>query len=404
MARTPDTKGRPGYENGNAYGGAYATGRRTDGGSTDGGSTDSGSTKGGAAEQFGRGTDAGDRHRGTSRGNAHGADADKLHGQHGATAHDGEPEHGADEEAHRNVNGLERLVSLAAGGAIASYALKRKDWTAIGFGMLGGALIERGVSGRCAMYGALGLTSAADDQHGRTPRRTDGGLTRQHGGSATVDAKKAVKIERAFTINGRTPQELHAYWRKLENLPRIFSHLESVTERDQRRSHWVAKAPLGTSVAWDAEIINDVPGEIIAWRSLPGSQIPNAGAVNFREAPGGRGTELKVSLEYEPPAGKLGAAVARLFGEEPAIQVREDLRRFKALQEAGEIPVSENPGQGPRARTTFDAEVNRGTTGGDVRGLKREAATEAHQPRHQPPPSDDARGRNATHDYKEPRA
>jgi hypothetical protein len=96
--------------------------------------------------------------------------------------------------------------------------------------------------------------------------------------------------------------------------------------------------------------------------------------------------------------------VARLFGEEPAIQVREDLRRFKALQEAGEIPVSENPGQGPRAKGTFDAEVNRGATGGDVRGLQQEAAADAHQPRHQPPPSDDARGKNATHDYKEPRA
>jgi hypothetical protein len=126
--------------------------------------------------------------------------------------------------------------------------------------------------------------------------------------------------------------------------------------------------------------------------------------VNFRAAPGGRGTEIKVSLEYEPPAGKLGAAVARLFGEEPSIQVREDLRRFKALQEAGEIPVSENPGQGKRARKTFDASVNRGDTGGDVRGLQRRAAGDAHQPRHQPPPGDDARGRNSTHDYKEPRA
>jgi hypothetical protein len=146
-----------------------------------------------------------------------------------------------------------------------------------------------------------------------------------------------------------------------------------------------------------------VPGELIAWRSVEGSQIPNAGAVNFRRAPGGRGTEIKVSLEYEPPAGKLGAAVARLFGEEPSIQVREDLRRFKALQEAGEIPVSENPGQGKRARKTYDARVNRGATGGDVRGLQREAADAAHQPRHQPPPADDMRGRNTTDEYVEPR-
>lgn len=381
MPRTPDTMGRPRY--GAGFGDARATG------------DDNGN---------GNGRDGGDRNRGTARLNAHGADDRKPHGQHGATARDGEIEAGADAQAHRNVNGVERLVSLAAGGALAAYALRRKDWTALGLGVVGGALIERGISGHCAVYDALGVTSAADDAHGHLPHHAEGGLTRQHGGSATVDAKRAIKIERAFTINDRTPQELYAYWRKLENLPRIFRHLERVTEADARRSHWVAKAPLGTHVAWDAEIVNDVPGELIAWRSVAGSQIPNAGAVNFREAPGGRGTELKVSLEYQPPAGKLGAAVARLFGEEPAIQVREDLRRFKALQEAGEIPVSENPGQGPRGKTTFDAQVNRDQTGGDVRGLQQRAAGNAHEPRHQPPPADDARAKNSTHDYEEPRA
>jgi uncharacterized membrane protein len=358
MARTPDTMGRPQYP----------------------------------------GTDAGDFRRGTARENARGADPAKPHGRHGATAHDGE-----EERAPTNVNGLERLVSVAAGGALAAYAFRRKDWAALGMGLLGGALIERGVSGHCMAYSAMGLTSAGDDGGAAAPHRARG-LTRQHGGTATVDAKKAIKIERAFTINHRSPDELYAYWRKLENLPRIFQHLASVTERDGRRSHWVAKAPLGREVSWDAEIINEVPGEILAWRSLPGSQIPNAGAVNFRAAPGGRGTELKVTLEYEPPAGKLGAAVARLFGEEPAIQVREDLRRFKALQESGEIPVSYNPGQGKPPKQTFDAQVNLGRTGGDVRGLQQEAAAEAHTPRHQPTPSDAARGENTTHEYAEPRS
>jgi hypothetical protein len=147
-----------------------------------------------------------------------------------------------------------------------------------------------------------------------------------------------------------------------------------------------------------------VPGELIAWRSAPRSQIPNAGAVNFREAPGGRGTEVKVSLEYEPPAGKLGALVARLFGEEPAIQVREDLRRFKALQESGEIPVSENPGQG-RAR---QGHVRRaGEPRRDGRRRARPAARGRRRRAPAAPPAaavDDARGKNATHDYEEPRA
>jgi uncharacterized membrane protein len=133
-------------------------------------------------------------------------------------------------------------------------------------------LVERGVSGRCSVYDALGVSSAGHAER----------VVRQHGGEATVDASRAIKIERAFTINDRTPEELYAYWRKLENLPRIFGHLESVRELDARRSHWVAKAPAGTSVSWDAEIVNEVPGRIIAWKSLAGSRIPNAGAVNFR--------------------------------------------------------------------------------------------------------------------------
>ena len=294
-------------------------------------------------------------------------------------------------------------MSVAAGGALAAYAYRRKDWAALGLGVVGGALIERGVSGHCGVYDAMGLTSAGEGDRGAAlPHRDEGGLTRQHGGSATVDAKKAKRVIQTFTIFGRMPGELYDYWRKLENLPRVLQHLESVKELDNRRSHWKAKAPAGTSVEWDAEIINDVPGEVIAWRSLPGASVPNAGAVTFREAPGGRGTEIKVNLEYEPPLGKLGVAVAKLFGEEPSVQVREDLRRYKALMEAGEIPVSYNPGQGKPPKTTFDAQVNLGWTGGDVRGLQQQAASDAHQAVHRPMPGDEVRGENTTFTPKNP--
>lgn len=318
------------------------------------------------------------------RAQAH-ADPHKEHGRHGATARAEEQGEG------RNVNGVERLLSVAAGGALAAYALTRDDkgWGALGLGLLGGALLERGVSGHCGVYGALGLTSADE---GRRPQPT-----RQHGGAATVDAKKAVKIERAFTIYGRTPDELYAFWRRLENLPRIFQHLESVTEHDARRSRWVAKGPAGMTVDWEAEIVNEVAGEIIAWKSLAGSRVPNAGSVNFREAPGGRGTEIKVVLDYEPPAGKLGTLVARMFGEEPAIQVREDLRRYKQLVETGELPVSEIPGQGERARVAeFNARVSRGDTGADLGGFQERAPGEAHEPQHVPHPADAERGINTT--------
>jgi uncharacterized membrane protein len=119
--------------------------------------------------------------------------------------------------------------------------------------------------------------------------------------------------------------------------------------------------------------------------------------VTFRDLPAGRGCEIKVVLDYEPPAGKLGVAVARLFGEEPSIQVREDLRRYKALVEAGELPVSENPGQGARARTAeFNAMVSRGNTGADLGGFQERASAEAHEPQHVPQPADAERGINTT--------
>ncbi|GJG88194.1 hypothetical protein tb265_33750 [Gemmatimonadetes bacterium T265] len=325
------------------------------------------------------------------------SDPEKEHGKHGATARDGERE-----GPEQNLNTVERALSVAAGGALAAYGLKRKDWAGVAAGVVGGFLVERGVTGHCVAYDALGLTSVGDDEGAALPHREEG-LTRQHGGSGSVDAKSAKRVIQTFTIFGRHPGELYDYWRNLENLPRILRHLESVKELDNRRSHWVAKAPAGQTVEWDAEIINDVPGEVIAWRSLPKASVPNAGAVTFREAPGGRGTEVKVNLEYEPPLGKLGVAVAKLFGEEPSVQVREDLRRYKNLMEAGEIPVSYNPGQGKPPHQTFDAQVNQGKTGGDVRAAQQKAVGDAHQAVHQPMPSDQARGANSTLTPKEGR-
>lgn len=155
----------------------------------------------------------------------------------------------------------------------------------------------------------------------------------------------AIDVSKAATI-GKPPSEIYAYWRRLENLPRFMDHLESVTEQGEGVSHWVAKAPAGTTVAWDAKITEERDGELIAWRSLDGAQIPNTGEVRFVEAPAGRGTEVHVQLSYDPPAGAVGAAFAKLFGEEPDQQVREDLRRFKRVMETGEIPTTEGQPSG----------------------------------------------------------
>jgi uncharacterized membrane protein len=130
---------------------------------------------------------------------------------------------------------------------------------------------------------------------------------------------------------------LYNYWRNLSNLPKVMSHLESVVESGAKRSHWVAKAPMGMTAEWDAEIINETENELIAWRSLEGSEIPNAGSVRFTKERTGSGTTIKVSLMYHPPAGKIGGYVARLLGEEPSVQIAEDLKKFKTMAEAGKL-------------------------------------------------------------------
>lgn len=155
-----------------------------------------------------------------------------------------------------------------------------------------------------------------------------------------------LELQATVTVNN-SPDDAYAFWRDLTNLPRFMQHLESVTPvadgdgSSDRRSHWVAKAPFGTSVSWDAELTSEEPGRRLAWRSLPGSRIDNSGTVHFAEAPGDRGTEVTVVLHYDVPGGKVGRAVARLVGENPVQQVRDDLRRYKQVVETGDIVRSD---------------------------------------------------------------
>lgn len=158
----------------------------------------------------------------------------------------------------------------------------------------------------------------------------------------------ALRVKAAVTIS-RSPEDLYRYWRQLETLPRFMKHLESVQVLDDRRSHWVAKGPAGTTLEWDADITEDRPNEVIAWRSIQGSDVNHAGSVRFAPAPGDRGTFVMVEMQYRPPGGMLGAAVATLFGEEPNQSVQMDLRRFKQVMETGEIITTE--GQ-PASRTS----------------------------------------------------
>ena len=147
-------------------------------------------------------------------------------------------------------------------------------------------------------------------------------------------------VKKAITVN-RPPEEVYRFWHDFRNLPRFMKHLEDVRVTGNRRSHWKAKAPAGTTVEWDAEVVDDRPNELIAWRSLEGADVDNWGSVRFAPAPGGRGTEVRVELDYAPPGGALGATVAKLFGEEPEQQMQDDLRRFKQVLETGEVVYSE---------------------------------------------------------------
>lgn len=153
---------------------------------------------------------------------------------------------------------------------------------------------------------------------------------------------RSVRIEHVTTIN-KPVHEVYQFWRRFENLPKFMRHLESVEVLDERRSRWRAKASAGMKVEWEAELLEDRPDEWIAWRSIPGSQIDNSGSIRFSPAPGARGTEVRVQLQYNPPAGALGRRIAWLFGAEPDQQVNEDLRRLKQLMETGEIPISDGP-------------------------------------------------------------
>jgi uncharacterized membrane protein len=156
-----------------------------------------------------------------------------------------------------------------------------------------------------------------------------------------------MRVRSAITVR-QPPADVYAYWHDFENLPRFMDHLESVEARDGQ-SHWKAKAPAGMKVEWDAEIVEDRPNELIAWRSVDGS-VDNFGVVRFVPAPGDRGTEIHLDMKYAAPGGALGATAAKLFGEEPEQQVKDDLRRFKQVVEAGEVVRSDGSPEGITAR------------------------------------------------------
>jgi uncharacterized membrane protein len=215
----------------------------------------------------------------------------------------------------QNLGDFERWASLIGGTALGALGVARGGFGGLAVAAVGGALVYRGATGHSYLYQALGISTAG-----------------KHSPQASIPATHGVKLEESVTILS-PPEDLYRFWRNLENLPRIMSHLDSVECIDERRSHWVAKGPLGVRLSWDAEIISERDNELIGWRSLRGSTVDTAGSVHFAGVPGDGGTEVRVVLKYDPPAGRVGAAIARMFGEAPEQQIREDLRRFKQMME-----------------------------------------------------------------------
>ena len=212
----------------------------------------------------------------------------------------------------KNVDDLERVMSIVGGTALALFGLKRFSLTRLGLAALGAKLIHRGITGHCPAYQRLGVTTASDGEG--------------------VRGNLGIKVERSIVVYAPS-DKVFRFWRNFANLPRFMDHLDEVQVLDAKRSHWIARGPGGVKVEWDAEIINEVPNELIAWRSTSGT-VDHAGSVHFELGPGGRGTIVRVSLQYDPPGGTAGHAVAAMLGGDAGARIEQDLQNFKRMIES----------------------------------------------------------------------
>lgn len=236
-----------------------------------------------------------------------------------------------DRSAESNVGELERWLSVFGGAALAMYGVERRGASGALLALAGAELVRRGVSGRCMLYDAMGISTVGDTRLGSLPH-PDAPTSR----AAVLQARHAIKFEQTVTVN-RPAAECYALWRDPENLPRFMSHVESVERTGDDHARWTLRLPGAGSVRMTAQVINDLPNELIAWKSTEDSTIATAGSVHFREAPGGRGTEVRLVMEAEPPGGgSMPKGIAKLLGKAPDAMLREDLQRFKQVAETGE--------------------------------------------------------------------
>jgi uncharacterized membrane protein len=231
---------------------------------------------------------------------------------------------------HMNVGKWERVGSLALGTALLYFTRDRERRRVPGARSTAAGLLWRGVTGFCPVNAAIGRDSLHKDR-----QDTKEAL----GGSAGVHVMESVTVDAPV-------DEVYRFWRNLQNLPRFMRHLARVDELSHKQSHWVAATPAGMNVEWNAEIINDVPNRLIAWKTLPTSEVVSAGSVNFAPAFNG-GTEIHVHLQYDPPAGHVGDWIAKVFGSAPSQMIREDLDQLRDLFSSGRSSLSPHSFQEP---------------------------------------------------------
>lgn len=224
-----------------------------------------------------------------------------------------------------DIGQMERWSCLIVGGALLGWGLHRRGAGGLVAGLAGAGLMARGVARGDPLTHALRSSTSERKQ------------------AAERGWTSAAIVTRAVTIN-RPRRELYRYWRDFSNLPRFMESVRRIDMIDGQRTRWIVDGPAGRTVQWEAVVTLDEPDRRIGWVSEDGGDIRNAGWVDFTDAPGGRGTEVRAEIIYEPPAGRVGRAVAYLLQREPALQIRRDLRRFKALMETGELPTSEARG------------------------------------------------------------
>jgi uncharacterized membrane protein len=237
----------------------------------------------------------------------------------------------------------------------AGWLWSRVAGDAMDLALLGAALASskskqgRVIAATAAVAGVTALDYLCSQELSRNGQSTPAKIGKSTGGTIFSKASRAIHYRTTMAID-RSPEDLYKYWRDFENLPRFMYHLRSVQTTEGMRSHWIANAPANSKVEWDAEITEDKPNELIAWRSV-GGDIENSGQVRFTPAPGGRGTFVSVDIEYKPPGGKIGAAFAKLFREEPGMQIEDSLRSFKQIMETGEVATTKGQPAG-RAMST----------------------------------------------------